>query len=82
MDIGIVYGVCDEISAWPYKRERGASEDVTFGVKTAQGLMEFKCKSKIHKQRWVDGIQSILRKVSCNEESECSLGFLTISQSM
>ncbi|PON97693.1 Pleckstrin-like [Trema orientale] len=77
----IVYGVCDEISAWPYKRETGTLEDV-FGLKTAQGLMEFKCKSKIHKQRWVDGIQSLLRKVSCNEESECSLGFLTISQSM
>ncbi|KAM6588293.1 hypothetical protein CsatA_010898 [Cannabis sativa] len=71
----IVYGVCDEKSAWPYKRVRDSSEEVSFGLKTGQGLMEFKCKSKTHKQRWVDGIQSLLRKISSNEESDFSLGF-------
>ncbi|KAF2299070.1 hypothetical protein GH714_030385 [Hevea brasiliensis] len=76
---GVVYGVCDETTAWPYRRERGSSEEVYFGLKTAQGLLEFKCKSKIHKQRWVDGIQNLLRQVSCVEATERSMEFLSLS---
>ncbi|KAJ9173375.1 hypothetical protein P3X46_016519 [Hevea brasiliensis] len=75
----VVYGVCDETTAWPYRRERGSSEEVYFGLKTAQGLLEFKCKSKIHKQRWVDGIQNLLRQVSCVEATERSMEFLSLS---
>lgn len=75
----VVYGVCDETTAWPYRKERESSEEVYFGLKTAQGLLEFKCKSKIHKQRWVDGIQSLLRQVSCVEATEPSLEFLNIN---
>lgn len=78
----IVYGVCDESAAWPYKKEREISEEVYFGLKTAQGLLEFKCKSKIHKQRWVDGIQNLLRQVSSLEATELSLESLCISNSM
>ncbi|XP_060674173.1 VAN3-binding protein isoform X2 [Ziziphus jujuba] len=78
----VVYGVCDETTAWPYKKEREITEDIYFGLKTAQGLLEFKCKNKIHKQRWVDGIQILLRRVSCIEATECSLGFLSISNSI
>ncbi|KAJ8754706.1 hypothetical protein K2173_011121 [Erythroxylum novogranatense] len=63
----VVYGVCDETLAWPYRKERESSEEVYFGVKTAQGLWEFKCKSKIHKQKWVDDIQNLLRQVNCVE---------------
>ncbi|OMP05329.1 Pleckstrin-like, plant [Corchorus olitorius] len=48
---GIVYGICDETSAWPYKKEKENSEELYFGLKTGQGLLEFKCKSKIHKQK-------------------------------
>lgn len=78
----VVYGVCDDIAAWPYKREWEISEELIFGLKTAQGLLEFKCKSRIHKQRWVEGIQSLLRRVSNVEETDCSLGFLSISSSI
>ncbi|KAL5551445.1 hypothetical protein UlMin_001621 [Ulmus minor] len=77
---GIVYGVCDETAAWPYQKERELSEDV-FGLKTAQGLLEFKCKSKFHKQRWVEGLRNLLRRVAI-EETEGSLGFLSASNSI
>ncbi|KAJ0106414.1 hypothetical protein Patl1_18466 [Pistacia atlantica] len=78
----IVYGVCDESSAWPYKKEREITEEVYFGLKTGQGLLEFKCKSKIHKQRWVDGIQNLLRQVNSLEAAELSLESLSINNSM
>ncbi|KAJ0232965.1 Uncharacterized protein HA466_0286370 [Hirschfeldia incana] len=76
----VVYGVCDEKSAWPYRKEReNNSEEVYFGLKTGQGLLEFKCKNKIHKQRWVDGVQSLLRQVNCFEAAKCSLGSLSLT---
>ncbi|KAJ9147697.1 hypothetical protein P3X46_029826 [Hevea brasiliensis] len=78
----VVYGVCDETTAWPYRKERESSEEVYFGLKTAQGLLEFKCKSKIHKQRWVDRIQNLLHQVNCVEETERSLEFLSLSNSV
>ncbi|KAL1214004.1 VAN3-binding protein [Cardamine amara subsp. amara] len=78
----IVYGVCDEISQWPYRKERENSEEVYFGLKTGQGLLEFKCESKIQKQRWVAGIQSNLRQVTCLEAAKCSLESLSLSDRM
>ncbi|KAF3488939.1 hypothetical protein F2Q69_00056863 [Brassica cretica] len=76
----VVYGVCDEKSAWPYRKEReNNSEEVYFGLKTGQGLLEFKCKNKIHKQRWVDGVQCLLRQVNCFEAAKCSLGSLSLT---
>ncbi|KAJ6704097.1 hypothetical protein OIU85_029962 [Salix viminalis] len=80
MQKGVVYGVCDETIAWPYRKERETgTEEVYFGIKTAQGLLEFKCKNKIHKQRWVAGIESLLRQVSCVEASDHSLKCLSIN---
>lgn len=79
---GIVYGVCDETTAWPYKKEREISEEVYFGLKTAQGLLEFKCRSKVHKQKWVDGIQNLLRQVTSMEATELSLESLSISNNI
>jgi hypothetical protein len=78
--LGVVYGVCDESAAWPYRKEREISEEAYFGVKTGQGLLEFKCKNKIHKQRWVDEIHNLLSQVSCIEATEHSLGFISISK--
>ncbi|KAL8138019.1 hypothetical protein V2J09_004020 [Rumex salicifolius] len=46
----VVYGVSDEIS----------SGNTYFGVQTAQGMLEFKCKNKAHKQEWVDGVGRLL----------------------
>ncbi|XP_075485207.1 VAN3-binding protein [Primulina tabacum] len=57
----ILYEVIDESDGWPFKKERDNVE-LYFGVKTSQGLMEFKCKTKIHRQKWVEGIQSIIHR--------------------
>ncbi|GLT73985.1 hypothetical protein SLA2020_458090 [Shorea laevis] len=78
----IVYGVCDETKAWPYRKERENSDELYFGLKTSEGLLEFKCKSKIHKQRWVDGIQNLLHQVSYSETTEFSLESLNIHDSI
>ncbi|KAE8678022.1 3-hydroxyisobutyryl-CoA hydrolase-like protein 1 [Hibiscus syriacus] len=80
----IVYGVCDESCAWPYRKERESSEseEVYFGVKTGQGLIEFKCKSKIHKQKWVDAIQTLLRQVCYAEAVQLSMDSLTIKDTV
>ncbi|KAH0853274.1 hypothetical protein HID58_093344 [Brassica napus] len=46
---GVFYGVYNEISSWPYIKDEENSEEDYFGPKTGQGLLEFKCKSKIQK---------------------------------
>ncbi|KAL1826391.1 hypothetical protein ACET3Z_004803 [Daucus carota] len=73
----VVYGICDETTAWPFKKER-ENVETHFGVKTAKGLLEFKCKNKIHKQRWVDGIQNLLCRTINTHEAQQSLSFLNI----
>uniref|UniRef100_A0A2P2PHX1 PH domain-containing protein n=1 Tax=Rhizophora mucronata TaxID=61149 RepID=A0A2P2PHX1_RHIMU len=78
----LVFGVCDETLAWPHRKESESSEEAYFGVKTAQGLLEFKCKNKIHKQRWVDGILNLLHQVSSVEATEHSLELLSINNSI
>ncbi|XP_028762642.1 VAN3-binding protein isoform X1 [Neltuma alba] len=78
----IVYGICDKDAGWPYQKEREASEELYFGLKTAQGLLEFKCKSKLHKQQWVEGIESLLRQLNSIEATERSLDSLSISNSI
>ncbi|XP_027085267.1 VAN3-binding protein-like [Coffea arabica] len=77
----LVYEVCDETATWPFKKERENTE-VYFGVKTAQGLLEFKCKNKIHKQKWVDGIQDLLHRTSFMEDAEHSMRVLRINKSI
>lgn len=78
---GVVYGVCNEDSAWPYRKEREASEEIYFGLKTAQGLLEFKSESKLHKQKWVDGIEFLLGHANSAETTEKSMNLLNISSS-
>ncbi|XP_059657584.1 VAN3-binding protein-like [Cornus florida] len=77
----VVYGVCDETANWPFRLERENME-ACFGLKTAQGLLEFWCNNKMHKQKWVDGIQNLLRQISCSEDTEHSLKFLNIHKSI
>lgn len=74
----MVYGICDKDTAWPYRKEREASDELYFGLKTGQGLLEFKCKSKLHKQKWVEGIESLLHQLNSVEATERSLEFLSI----
>ncbi|XP_038874832.1 VAN3-binding protein [Benincasa hispida] len=78
----VVYGLCDETSSWPYERKRDISNEIYFGIKTAQGLLEFKCKNKIHKQSWVQGIQSLLHRANCIETTRRSLQILSFSESI
>ncbi|KAA0039725.1 VAN3-binding protein-like [Cucumis melo var. makuwa] len=78
----VVYGLCDETSSWPYERKRDISNEIYFGMKTAQGLLEFKCKNKNHKQSWVQGIQSLLHQVNCIETTRRSLQILSLSESI
>ncbi|XP_043717226.1 VAN3-binding protein-like isoform X2 [Telopea speciosissima] len=74
----IIYGVCDEIPAWPTMKEESV-EGGYFGLKTTQGLLEFRCKNNVHKQKWVDGIRSLLRQAGCIEETEHSMQLLSIN---
>ncbi|KAK4769702.1 hypothetical protein SAY87_030234 [Trapa incisa] len=79
----IVYGVCGETSAWPYRKEREkGSEEVFFGLKTGQGLLEFKCKNTAQKQRWVDGVQSLLQQGHWIESTEFSLQHLNMNDNL
>lgn len=74
---GLVYEVCDQTTGWPFRKER-EDLDAYFGLKTGQGFLEFKCKSKVHRQQWVDGIQNMLDKVGCIEDVEHSLQSLNL----
>ncbi|XP_015962733.1 VAN3-binding protein-like [Arachis duranensis] len=78
----VVYGVCDKQGAWPYRKEREALEECYIGLKTAQGLLEFKCKSKFHKMKWVDGIEALLRRSNSIEAIDTSLEILCINDSI
>ncbi|KAK6783098.1 hypothetical protein RDI58_020894 [Solanum bulbocastanum] len=76
----VVYEVCDESEPWLFNKEI-ESLDLYLRVKTAQGLLEFKCKNKSHKQKWVDGIQKLLDKSSLYEDTEGSMTTLKINKS-
>ncbi|KAG7016883.1 hypothetical protein SDJN02_21994, partial [Cucurbita argyrosperma subsp. argyrosperma] len=71
-----------EVSVYINKKsQRDILNEVYFGLKTAQGLLEFKCKNKIHKQSWVQGIQSLLHRVNCIETTR-SLQILSFNESI
>ncbi|KAD3641173.1 hypothetical protein R6Q59_003799 [Mikania micrantha] len=72
---GVVYGLCNEKASWPFCKERDNS-DAYFGVKTAKGLLEFKCKNKVHKQKWVDTVQYLLQRTSNIENIRQSMNML------
>ncbi|KAK9052332.1 hypothetical protein SSX86_028961 [Deinandra increscens subsp. villosa] len=72
---GVVYGVCNEKASWPFCKERENS-DAYFGVKTAKGLLDFKCKNKVHKQKWVDTIQCLVQRTSNIEGIRHSMNML------
>ncbi|XP_074268873.1 VAN3-binding protein [Silene latifolia] len=74
----LIYGVCDQLTTWPFRKESGDNPDAYFGLKTAQGFLEFKCKSKVHKQQWIDGIQNMFQQAGCFEDIENSLHRLQI----
>lgn len=58
---GIVSAVHSDIPAWPGRQREDASEQmVYFGIKTADRIIEFECKSKGDKHMWTEGIQHML----------------------
>ncbi|KAK9120610.1 hypothetical protein Syun_018227 [Stephania yunnanensis] len=76
----VVYGVCDGISIGKRReRDANAEDSCYFGLKTAHGLLEFKCKSKISRQKWVDSIQDLLDHARSIEGSEKSFEMLPVS---
>lgn len=61
MIAGTVSGVNSDITAWPGReREDGSEQKAYFGIKTADRVIEFECKSKADKQMWTEGIQHML----------------------
>ncbi|XP_057975897.1 VAN3-binding protein [Malania oleifera] len=66
----VVYGVSEETVAGRTNKDGENAEDVYFGLQTARGFIEFKCKSKIHKQRWVDGIQNLLEQTAAEHSRQ------------
>ncbi|KAG9452271.1 hypothetical protein H6P81_005175 [Aristolochia fimbriata] len=76
----VVYGVTDEIPAWPGReRGEGGEERGYFGLRTAQGLLEFECKSKTQQHKWVDCIREMLQHVSSTERTNRSLELLKLN---
>ncbi|XWS72544.1 hypothetical protein CRYUN_Cryun02cG0049100 [Craigia yunnanensis] len=57
----MISGVHNDIQAWPRReREDNAEQRAYFGIKTADRVIEFECRSKGDKQMWMDGIQHML----------------------
>jgi len=65
---GVVYGVYDDIPAWPAHAGGGApgsaAEACHFGLRTAQGLLEFQCESRAQRQDWVEAVKNLIRQVA------------------
>lgn len=57
----VISGVHNDIPAWPRReREDNTEQRAYFGIKTADRIIEFECRSKGDKQMWTDGIQHML----------------------
>ncbi|XP_008796117.2 VAN3-binding protein-like [Phoenix dactylifera] len=76
----VVYGVYDEVPAWSGREWDCAEERCSFGLRTAQGLIEFESENRTSKQKWVDAVQNLLRQVTGSEEQvEHSLEVLKLT---
>lgn len=71
----VVYGVDDDVQAWPAPHacgggavppapETASSEKCQFGLRTAQGVVEFQCESRAQKQDWVESVKNLLRQAA------------------
>ncbi|PIA64815.1 hypothetical protein AQUCO_00100349v1 [Aquilegia coerulea] len=59
----LVLGVSCDIPLWPGRDSEGDVEQRGyFGIKTADRLIQFECKSKLEKQMWTDGIKQMLHR--------------------
>lgn len=62
----IVYGVYEDIPAWPGRGSCSGGGGIHFGVSTSQGIIEFECENEKHKQKWVDGIRNLIHQICCD----------------
>lgn len=64
----------EELPAWPavQERERG-KYGCSFGLRTAQGLIEFECENGNSKRKWVAGINNLLKQVAAKGIGELSV---------
>jgi hypothetical protein len=63
----VVYGVQDDTPACSVGMRdsaAAASEKRHFGLRTAQGLVEFECESRMHAQEWVESVKNLLRQAA------------------
>lgn len=60
----VVYGVYDDMPAWPHEGGDSGSEAGHFGLRTAQGLLEFQCERREQRQEWVEAVKNLLRQVA------------------
>uniref|UniRef100_A0A0D9VJ39 PH domain-containing protein n=1 Tax=Leersia perrieri TaxID=77586 RepID=A0A0D9VJ39_9ORYZ len=69
----VVYGVHDDLPAWPAHvsasgvppaSETAVAEKCHFGLRTAQGVVEFQCENRAHKQNWVESVKNLLRQAA------------------
>ncbi|CAN0907169.1 VAN3-binding protein [Linum grandiflorum] len=57
----VVFGVESEIAGWTGRNTEGCNEQrAYFGIKTAERIIEFECRSQMDKQMWVEGIHHML----------------------
>ncbi|KAJ4746744.1 auxin canalization protein (DUF828) [Rhynchospora pubera] len=70
---GVVYGVYEDLPPWPGQERETEKGRCSFGLRTAQGLIEFQCENGNSKRKWVDGIQNLLKQVAAKGEFPDSL---------
>ncbi|XP_073144052.1 VAN3-binding protein isoform X2 [Henckelia pumila] len=56
----IVSGIYSDVPAWPGREAEGKEKMSYFSIQTADRIIEFECRNKEDKQKWVEGIQSML----------------------
>ncbi|KAJ8751253.1 hypothetical protein K2173_016434 [Erythroxylum novogranatense] len=60
----VVSEVYDDIQEWAGRwREESGKQRAYFGIKTAERIIEFECRSRDDKQIWIEGIQYMLNSV-------------------
>ncbi|XP_078155801.1 uncharacterized protein LOC144551622 isoform X2 [Carex rostrata] len=74
----VVYGVYNEMPPWVEYERDASGETSSFGLRTAQGLVQFECENSFTKQQWVDGVQNLLRQADDANQIEKSLESLKL----
>ncbi|KAG8635886.1 hypothetical protein MANES_16G072600v8 [Manihot esculenta] len=75
----VVSGVYRDIPAWPRRDKEDCNEErVYFGIKTAERLVEFECRSRNEKQMWTEGIRHLLNCCT-NIKSEATFNYCKTS---